>query len=111
MLAFLFLVVNYLEGPSLLLLPSATWKGWLLFIIDVRYLKCWFFSSLLSTTYRGATFSLIAVSYLEGLAYTLYWRRDTWNAGFSLHCRQLPRGALFSLIDVSYLEERAFTLH
>jgi hypothetical protein len=63
MLAFLFLAVNYLEGPSYLLLPSATWKDWL-FSIYVIYLVELSFPSLLPLS-GGADFSLIDVSYLE----------------------------------------------
>jgi hypothetical protein len=44
-LAFLLLVVNYLEGP-----PFSYCQGWLLFIIDARYLESWLSSSSSSTT-------------------------------------------------------------
>jgi hypothetical protein len=141
--------MNYLEGPPFLLLPSATWKGWLLLFIGVGipgrlafllivvhylegppfsncrqipgrvgfysllasgYLEDWLFSSLLSNTWRGRLISYWCQLPGRTGFYSLL-TLATWNAGFSLHCRQLPRGAEFSLIDVSYLEEQTFTLH
>ncbi len=70
MLAFLFIGVNYLEGPPFLLLQSATWKGWHLFFMDVRILgwKAGFFLHCCQLP-GGADFSLIDVSYLQGLAF------------------------------------------
>jgi hypothetical protein len=93
-MAFLFIVINYLEGPSFLLLLSATVPGRAGFSLQCRHLP------------GMAVFSLIGVGYLDGLAFLFFY--DSYLEGFSLHCHQLPGEVVFSLIDVSYLEGLSF---
>jgi hypothetical protein len=133
------MALNYLEGVALLLLMSATWNAsFSLYCCHLPGMavsllwtsatwKDWLFSFLTSATWKTCfslhchqlsgeiVFSLIDVSYLEGLSFLFidasyltglpfifivvtYLKSSsfllltsatwTWNAGFSCHCRQ-----------------------
>ncbi len=120
MLAFLFLVVNYLEGPPFSYCRQLHGRATFYSLLTLDIWKGYSFSSLLSTSWRGHLFSygrqlperggcaLIDVSYQEcQLLFLLL--SPTRNGSLSLMDVGYLEGLAFLFFDVSYLEDLLFS--